>query len=731
VNPLIKIAIRTGSFELVRLHLQRGYDINQPDEGGASLLMYAAAQGHAEICRILLEAGADPTLTNRQGQDALSLARLAGHQPVEALLHTAIDSIADAEYLNFINWEPEVETPPPEGDATCLNDSRALHQIFSCYRPVDTDTDWSDILLEAPELPIQRRSSSFPSESCREELCKLLIYGLETGQATDAAIHGVLNSDAESLSPLTRTLLDVVLSTLDIQVDDWVDESSPIDGIDLEAGQELAEQPVIDEALGFIEDLLDVRMEPVNCYQRDLRNFGLLTPQGEIQVAQRIEAGMHQVMAALASCPWTVGELLQCYHSESDKRPGALISGFRDIVEVETPLLDMDALLNADDPDTVASYDDPAPDETDPEEEGESESMEDGPDPEEIARRFAELDVLYQQALAGFREYGVQDPRSQALRQPLTECFLQFRLMPAVLNCLISGFHDRAAQMRRLLDQAASATDPQSIDMLEQETGLTVPELVELERQLTEAWSYARQAKNEMIEANLRLVISIAKRYHNRGLPFPDLIQEGNIGLMKAVDKFEYQRGYKFSTYATWWIRQAITRAIADQSRLIRIPVHAVEAINKLNRLADDLEKQTGKAPGPTELAGYMGLSEGKIRQLQRAAQEALSLDAPLDETGSECLVDHLDDPHGLSPETVAMQESLGKTLRMFLNELKPRQSEVIRLRFGIDSGLPEQTLEEVGKQFCLTRERIRQIEVKALDKLSHPSRADRLRDFL
>jgi RNA polymerase primary sigma factor len=267
--------------------------------------------------------------------------------------------------------------------------------------------------------------------------------------------------------------------------------------------------------------------------------------------------------------------------------------------------------------------------------------------------------------------------------------------------------------------------------MLEQETGLTVPELVELERQLTEAWSYARQAKNEMIEANLRLVISIAKRYHNRGLPFPDLIQEGNIGLMKAVDKFEYQRGYKFSTYATWWIRQAITRAIADQSRLIRIPVHAVEAINKLNRLADDLEKQTGKAPGPTELAGYMGLSEGKIRQLQRAAQEALSLDAPLDETGSECLVDHLDDPHGLSPETVAMQESLGKTLRMFLNELKPRQSEVIRLRFGIDSGLPEQTLEEVGKQFCLTRERIRQIEVKALDKLSHPSRADRLRDFL
>ncbi|HRD66799.1 MAG TPA: RNA polymerase sigma factor RpoD, partial [Candidatus Competibacter sp.] len=532
-------------------------------------------------------------------------------------------------------------------------------------------------------------------------------------------------------------------------------------------------------ALAAVDSEFGRTTDPVRMYMREMGTVELLTREGEIQIAKRIEEGMSQVLSALASYPLTVGALLRVYDSisENGTRLADVISGFKDIEETTPPLPDVELLLVADDPDAVVGEDEVVvPDDED--EEGAQSVVESGPDPEETARRFADLRALYEQTLASIDELGLRNLQTQALRQQLGERFLQFRLIPKTLDQLIANLHEIAeriraqekeimsvcvnkAQMPRKMfitsfpqnetrpdwvDEQIQANKrysavladyrdeileaQQRLQTIEAEARLSIHEIKDINRHMSIGEAKARRAKKEMVEANLRLVISIAKKYTNRGLQFLDLIQEGNIGLMKAVDKFEYRRGYKFSTYATWWIRQAITRSIADQARTIRIPVHMIETINKLNRISRQMLQEMGREPTPDELAKRMEMPEDKVRKVLKIAKEPISMETPIGDDEDSHLGDFIEDLSVLSPVEAATVEGLREATREVLATLTPREAKVLRMRFGIDMST-DHTLEEVGKQFDVTRERIRQIEAKALRKLRHPNRSEQLRSFL
>jgi RNA polymerase primary sigma factor len=415
------------------------------------------------------------------------------------------------------------------------------------------------------------------------------------------------------------------------------------------------------------------------------------------------------------------------------------------------------------------------------EENGESEeeeAVDTGPDPVEAAARFASLAKLHAQVLGSILKLGARDPKTLRQRKKLADEFMELRLSPRMFDALILNLRSHVAEVRQLekeimviavrdagmprKDFIASfpknETNPRwlgrhvksgkkysaplakfkdeierrqkKLEQLEGHYHLTINDIKEVNREVSIGEAKARRAKKEMVEANLRLVISIAKKYTNRGLQFLDLIQEGNIGLMKAVDKFEYRRGYKFSTYATWWIRQAITRSIADQARTIRIPVHMIETINKLNRISRQMLQEMGREPTPEELAVRMEMPEDKVRKVLKIAKEPISMETPIGDDEDSHLGDFIEDTSVASPIDQATMESLRETTHAVLAQLTPREAKVLRMRFGIDMNT-DHTLEEVGKQFDVTRERIRQIEAKALRKLRHPSRSEQLRSFL
>jgi RNA polymerase primary sigma factor len=751
------MAIRAGASDLVRFHLRRGGDINRQDDSGTSLLMFAAVRGRAEICQILVDAGADPVLKNHQGQNALDLADTAGHDTVKAILRAAIatcvpdlnrqavndeptvedltDFLADALDFDATAWEAEIETPPPEGNPDCLDSTRVLHQIMSHHVPVDTDADWSDIEIDLPNLPTSRRDRVWAERWAN--ITPILIQGLQVGRISRADIEYALQHDQPDLE-MQELLLNRILGELGIQVDDWVDDDLPPDFAPLDSEQENPEEPIIDEALSFIESWLDQRMEPVGCYLRDLGDFDLLTAEEEIQVARGIEEGISQVLLVLADYLLTISELLRLYDlaCENGSLLTEVISGFKDVEDVAPPLLDVELLLAADDPDALVADDKAAAfdNEDEDEDEDSTSSAENTLDPEEIARHFAELRSLYQQTLSSIDKVGLLNSWTQALRQQLSECFLQFRIVPKTLNRLIAQVYGMAKRIHALETRNPDRNDPhlqQERAAIERETHLPIEFIKDLSHRLSSSDAKARHARHEMITANLRLVTSIAKKYTNRGLDFMDLIQEGNIGLMKAVDKFEYQRGYKFSTYATWWIRQAITRAIADQARTIRVPVHMIENINKLDRVSRQMWQEVGREPTPEELSIRVEMPEDRVRKVLKVVKEPISIETPIDhDRGDASLADRLEDLQTVSLEQAAVNDCLGKSIRRMLGDLKPRESEIICRRFGID--MPsEQTLEEIGQQFGVTRERIRQIEAKALKKLAHPNRSNLLHDFL
>jgi RNA polymerase primary sigma factor len=502
----------------------------------------------------------------------------------------------------------------------------------------------------------------------------------------------------------------------------------------------------------------------------------LLTREGEIRIAKRIEEGLDAVRGALSMYPATFDFLLKAYEPVK--------AGQSRLVDVIVGFIDPNA------PDVIAQPQNPTKMELVAEEpaEGEREEGEDaedseeavdtGPDPEEAARRFASIHKTFVHVLSAIEKLGAKDAKTLKLRKKLSGEFMELKLSPRMFDALILNLRGHISEIRQLEKEIMIiavrdsgmprkdfiATFPKNetsarwlqkhmkagkkysapltkfkeeverrqnrLGTLETLYHLSINDLKEINRDVSIGEAKARRAKKEMVEANLRLVISIAKKYTNRGLQFLDLIQEGNIGLMKAVDKFEYRRGYKFSTYATWWIRQAITRSIADQARTIRIPVHMIETINKLNRISRQMLQEMGREPTPEELAVRMEMPEDKVRKVLKIAKEPISMETPIGDDEDSHLGDFIEDTSVASPIDQATSESLRETTHSVLAQLTPREAKVLRMRFGIDMNT-DHTLEEVGKQFDVTRERIRQIEAKALRKLRHPSRSEQLRSFL
>ncbi len=515
-------------------------------------------------------------------------------------------------------------------------------------------------------------------------------------------------------------------------------------------------------ALAAVEGEFGRTTDPVRMYMREMGTVELLTREGEIQIAKRIEDGLRQAMATLALFPST-GALLGAAYDRYASGEGRL----QDF---------MHSFQNLDDT-TIQGASPPASKDDDKKDE-EEEPVDTGPDPEEVAAKLTaikEMHAKYIKAL-GTRARGTK--KSEELGEQLAALMAGIKLIPAFSETLSRQLRETVQRIRHLERQIrdmavtqgrvprqkfldtfiGSETDTdwapslvsgggayaerlaplvdeirrcqKRISVIEEEAQLNVAEIKEISRQMSIGEAKARRAKKEMVEANLRLVISIAKKYTNRGLQFLDLIQEGNIGLMKAVDKFEYRRGYKFSTYATWWIRQAITRSIADQARTIRIPVHMIETINKLNRISRQMLQQMGREATPEELAEKMEMPEDKIRKVLKIAKEPISMETPIGDDEDSHLGDFIEDGNMVSPVESATNNGLGETTHSVLASLTPREAKVLRMRFGIDMNT-DHTLEEVGKQFDVTRERIRQIEAKALRKLRHPSRSEQLRSFL
>jgi RNA polymerase primary sigma factor len=533
------------------------------------------------------------------------------------------------------------------------------------------------------------------------------------------------------------------------------------------ADDEMAEEAAA--ALAIVDSEFGRTTDPVRMYMREMGAVELLTREGEIEIAKRIEEGQIQMLTALATYPETIAELLSEYSrvEAGEINLGELISGY-----VEPSDMEQEAASDEESEDIEPD------DEVDVEDRGDEEPVEAGLDIEAARARFAALGELYAKCREVTLRHGRDHEESRQIRQALGDTFLEFKLLPKVVDRMVSKMRATVDSIRReerniidicvrragmprgdfvaafpghesdldwihrtvRADGAYSGTLSQYADRVihaqqqlrsvEQRTGLSISEIKEINRQISIGEAKARRAKKEMVEANLRLVISIAKKYTNRGLQFLDLIQEGNIGLMKAVDKFEYRRGYKFSTYATWWIRQAITRSIADQARTIRIPVHMIETINKLNRVARQMLQEMGREPTPEELAVRVEMSEDKVRKVLKIAKEPISMETPIGDDEDSHLGDFIEDSSAASPVDVAVFEGLREATREVLAELSPREAKVLRMRFGIDMNT-DHTLEEVGKQFDVTRERIRQIEAKALRKLRHPSRSEQLRSFL
>ncbi|MBO3661607.1 RNA polymerase sigma factor RpoD [Acinetobacter variabilis] len=616
------------------------------------------------------------------------------------------------------------------------------------------------------------------------QVAALISRGKEQGYLTFAEVNDHLPdsiTESEQIEDIIQMLNDVGIPVHDRapESDDAMFEDTA------EAADEVAEEEAA-AVLASVENEPGRTTDPVRMYMREMGTVELLTREGEISIAKRIEEGIRDVLHSIAYWPNAVEVVLQEYkdYEAGERRLADILSGYLDPEsDEEIPeVLEEIAEIEEDEEATTKSTKDVKLD--DDEEDEESDSDDDsegdsGPDPEIAKVRFAELSDAWKNTKAVLEKHGRNSKEAEEALQALATVFMMFKFTPRlfdIISEMIRGTHDqirgaerevmRYAVRRGRMDRTQFRTTfpgqesnpawldeqiakapadqkaylekvrpdvlafQQKIADIEKDLDLKVRDIKDIAKRMAVGEAKARRAKKEMVEANLRLVISIAKKYTNRGLQFLDLIQEGNIGLMKAVDKFEYRRGYKFSTYATWWIRQAITRSIADQARTIRIPVHMIETINKINRVSRQLLQEMGREPTPEELGERLEMDEVKVRKVLKIAKEPISMETPIGDDEDSHLGDFIEDSNITSPVDAATSEGLKEATREVLENLTEREAKVLKMRFGIDMPT-DHTLEEVGKQFDVTRERIRQIEAKALRKLRHPSRSEHLRSFL
>jgi RNA polymerase primary sigma factor len=621
---------------------------------------------------------------------------------------------------------------------------------------------------------------NLPSQ--QSEIKQLITKGREQGYLTYAEVNDHLPDDI--VDPEQIEDIIGMINGMGIEVHEIAPDTDTIsaEGVSTDDDDTATEEAVA--LLSAVDAEVGRTTDPVRMYMREMGTVELLTREGEIAIAKRIEEGLTQVQTALSSFPWAIGLLLEEYdlHLDGKRRMSEILAGFADL-EVPAEEFGTSAASNDNDnasgDDSADDSDDDEDDDDDSSSSGDEESSgPSGPDPVEVARRMDVLRELYGKFQKAADKYGVADKKSHKLREKMGEEFLKLKLPSALIDGFVRKLRDVVAAIRQhervIMDACVRQChmprkefielfpsnetnlewtaelsrkrqkwvpalknhrddillEQQKLTEIERALYLPLTDIKEINRAMSIGEAKARRAKKEMVEANLRLVISIAKKYTNRGLQFLDLIQEGNIGLMKAVDKFEYRRGYKFSTYATWWIRQAITRSIADQARTIRIPVHMIETINKLNRISRQMLQLYGREPTPEELAVAMEMPEDKIRKVLKIAKEPISMETPIGDDEDSHLGDFIEDQNAGSPVETATDTGLTETVRDVLAGLTPREAKVLRMRFGIDMNT-DHTLEEVGKQFDVTRERIRQIEAKALRKLRHPTRSEQLRSFL
>ena len=623
------------------------------------------------------------------------------------------------------------------------------------------------------------------AEVRRTRLKTLITLGKERGYLTYAEISDHLPddvADAEQIEGIIATFNNMGIQVYDEApaAEDLLMSDSVATNVDEDVAEEEAEQ-----ALSSVDSEFGRTTDPVRMYMREMGTVELLTREGEIEIAKRIEDGLKHMVQAISACPTTIAEML----------------GIVDRIAADDAKIDelVDGLIdpNAGSAEEAAAEEESADEDTEAEEDEGAEDEDEGDDEEDSAEsaeranaasllqlkndalaRFDVIRGLYEKKMQALEKRGSQDLSYLALQQQISDELLNIRFTAKAIEKLCDSVRhmveqvrsherqilqlcvDRAGMPRQhfikvfpgqevnldwLKDEIAAGKnyadglmrihpavleEQQKLIDLQDRIGIPLKELKDINRQMSTGEAKMRRAKREMTEANLRLVISIAKKYTNRGLQFLDLIQEGNIGLMKAVDKFEYRRGYKFSTYATWWIRQAITRSIADQARTIRIPVHMIETINKMNRISRQHLQEFGFEPDASVLAERMEIPEDKIRKIMKIAKEPISMETPIGDDDDSHLGDFIEDSANTAPIEAAMQAGLRDVVKDILDSLTPREAKVLRMRFGIEMST-DHTLEEVGKQFDVTRERIRQIEAKALRKLKHPSRSDKLRSFI